>query len=102
MEKKLKSVLTPEGEMEIVNGFTLKEENRKISIAILEDESVLVNIIRFEESEEEPYTKEITNQNLRLSKLTLALLIACIIKADRDFNLQLDSLIEDLNNSKEQ
>ena len=101
MEKELNSVLTPEGKMEIVNGFTLREENRKISFALLEDESIIVNIRRFEESEEEPYTKEITNQNLRLSKLTLALLICCIYKADKDFDLDINSVLEEINKNQE-
>lgn len=89
MEKELKSVLTPEGELKILDGFTLTEENRKISIAILEDESIIVNFIRFEESEKEAYTKEIVSQKLRLSKTTLSLFLLCIAKADVDFNLQL-------------
>lgn len=100
MEKELKSVVTPEGEMKIVDGFTIKEQNRRISIAFLEDESILISVTRFEESEEEPYTKEITSQKLRLSKLTFALLMACLIKANEDFGIDVDSIIEELKNKE--
>lgn len=97
-EKKIKSVITPDGEMKIVDGFTCEMENRKISFAILEDESIVINIRRFEESEEQPYTKEITSQSMRLSKLTIALLMACLSKANVDFEIDADSIIEELNN----
>lgn len=36
MEKELNSVITPEGEIKIVDGFTIREQNRRISIAFLE------------------------------------------------------------------
>lgn len=100
MEKELKSVITPEGEMEIVDGFTIREQNRRISIAFLEDGSILISVTRFEETDEEPYTKEITTQSMRLSKLTFALLMACLIKANVDFGIDVDSIIEDLKNKE--
>jgi len=100
MEKELKSVITPEGEMKIVDGFTIREQNRRISIAFLEDESILISVTRFEESDEEPYTKEITSQSMRLSKLTFALLMACLIKANVDFGIDVDSIIEELKNKE--
>jgi hypothetical protein len=96
-EKKIKSVITPDGEMEILDGFTYQGEDRKISVGILEDETIIINVRRFEESEQEPYTKEITNQIMRLSKKSIALLLVCIFKADKDFNLKLDLIIEELN-----
>lgn len=100
MEKELKSVITPEGDVKIVNGFTIREQNRKISIAILEDESIVIDIVRYEESEESPFTKGVTNQYMRLSKLTFALLMACLIKANVDFGIDVDSIIEDLKNKE--
>ena len=100
--KELKSVITPEGEIKIINGFTYKGENRKISFAILEDESIAINVRRFEESEEEPYTKEITSQVMRLSKLTVALLIACLLKANVDFGIDVDSIIAELNKKNQE
>jgi hypothetical protein len=96
-EKKINSVITPDGELEIIHGFTCEAENRRISLACLEDESIIINIERFEESEEKPYTKEITNQVMRLSKLTIALLMACLLKANVDFEIDVDSIIADLN-----
>lgn len=96
-QKKIKSVLTPDGELNIVNSFMCEAENRRISFAILEDESIAINVQRFEESEEEPYTKEITLQQLRLSKLTVALLMACLLKANVEFEIDMDSIIADLN-----
>ena len=100
--KELKSVITPEGEIKIINGFTYKGENRKISIGILEDESIIINVQRFEESEEEPYIKEITSQIMRLSKLTLALLMASMIKANVDFGIDMDSIIAELNKKNQE
>ena len=102
MEKELESVITPEGEMKIVDGFTIREQNRRISIAFLEDESILISVTRFEESEEEPYTKEITSQKLRLSKLTTAFLIASLLKANVDFKLDAELIIDELNNQKQE
>jgi hypothetical protein len=101
-EKELKSVLTPDGELKIVNGFFCEAENRRISFAILEDESTIINVKRFEESEEEPYTKEITSQVMRLSKLTVALLTACLLKANVDFEIDMDSIIADLNKKNQE
>jgi hypothetical protein len=101
-EKELKSVLTPDGELKIVNSFTCEAENRGISFAILEDESTIINVKLFEESEQEPYTKEVTSQAMRLSKLTVALLMACFLKANVDFGIDVDSIIEDLNKKKQQ
>ena len=97
-EKKLKSVLTPDGKLKVLDGFSFEEENRKISFAFLEDESIIINVRRFEESKEEPYTKEITNQVMRLSKLTFALLLVGLFKADKDFSVNVNSILEKLNN----
>ena len=47
-EKKLKSVLTPDGKLKVLDGFSFEEENRKISFAFLEDESIIINVRRFE------------------------------------------------------
>lgn len=102
MEKELKSVNTPEGDVKIVNGFTLKAENRKICMAILEDESIIIDIVRYEESEEQPFTNEITNQYMRLSKITTALLIDCLLKANVDFGIDAHSIIEELNKKNQE
>lgn len=96
-EEKIRSVLTPNGELNIVDSFMCEAENRRISLAILEDESTIINVKRFEESEEEPYTKEITSQVMRLSKLTVALLMACLLKANVDFGIDAESIISELN-----
>jgi hypothetical protein len=102
MEKELKSVITPDGELKVLNGFVCETENRKISFALLEDDSIVINARRFEESEKEPYTKEITNQVMRLSKLTVALLIGCLLKANVDFEIDADSIIADLNKKNQE
>lgn len=96
--KETKTVMTPDGELKVINGFNYQDENRIISIGILEDESILINVKRFEESEEEPYTKEITSQIMRLSKLTFALLFGCLLKANVDFKIDVDFILEQLNN----
>ena len=90
-------VKTPDGLLTIVNQFTLQTNNRKMSFVYLEDETLIINVKRFEESETSPYTEQITNQVMRLSKLTVALLMACLTKANIDFNLDIDGLIGELN-----
>lgn len=93
-------VQTPDGLLSIVKQFTLKTENRKISFIYLEDETLIINVQRFEESEISPYSERITNQVMRLSKLTTALLMACLIKANIDFGLDFDAIIAELNTKR--
>lgn len=93
-------VKTPDGLLSIVKQFTLKTENRKISFIYLEDETLIVNVQRFEESEISPYSERITNQVMRLSKLTTALLMACLIKANIDFGLDFDAIMAELNTKR--
>ena len=93
-------VKTPDGLLSIVKQFTLKTENRKISFIYLEDETLIINVQRFEESEISPYSERITNQVMRLSKLTTALLMACLIKANIDFGLDFDAIIAELNTKR--
>jgi DNA-binding CsgD family transcriptional regulator len=90
-------VRTPDGLLSIVKEFTLKTENRKMSFIYLEDETLIINVKRFEESEKSPYTEQITNQVMRLSKLTVALLMGCLTKANIDFDLDFDGIIGELN-----
>jgi hypothetical protein len=96
--KETKTVNTSDGELKVINGFNCQEENRLISLAILEDESIVISIQRYEESEEQPYTELITNQFMRLSKLSVALLMACLLKANVDFEIDAESIIRELNN----
>jgi hypothetical protein len=96
--KETKTVNTSDGELKVINGFNCQEENRLISLAILEDESIVISIQRYEESEEQPYTELITNQFMRLSKLSVALLMSCLIKANVDFEIDAESIIRELNN----
>ena len=96
--KETKTVNTSDGELKVINGFNCQEENRLISLAILEDETILISIQRYEESEEQPYTELITNQFMRLSKLSFALLMACLLKANMDFEIDAESIIRELNN----
>jgi DNA-binding CsgD family transcriptional regulator len=90
-------VKTPDGLLSIVKQFVLQTENRKMSFIYLEDETLIINVKRFEESETSPYTEQITNQVMRLSKLTVALLMACLTKANIDFGLDFDAIISELN-----
>ena len=94
-------VKTPDGLLSIVKQFTFKTENRKISFIYLEDETLIINVQRFEESEISPYSERITNQVMRLSKLTTALLMACFIKANIDFGLDFDAIIAELNTKRD-
>jgi hypothetical protein len=100
--KETKTVTTPDGDLKVMDGFTCETENRIISFAYLEDESIVFIVKRFEESEEEAYTKEITSQVMRLSKLTVALLMACLYKANVDFEIDADSIIAELNKKNQE
>lgn len=97
IENKLGVAITPDGELKIVNNFRLEIENREITLMHLEDGSTVINVKRFEESEEKPYTELITDQKMRLSKLTFTLLMTCLIKANIDFGIDADGIIADLN-----
>jgi hypothetical protein len=66
----------------------------------LDDESIIINVIRYEESVESPYEKKITNQTIRLSKLTFSMVFACFFKADEDFQVNAEKLITELNANK--
>jgi hypothetical protein len=96
-EKKLGTAITPDGALKILKNFRITTENREITFIYLEDETTIINVTRFEENEENPYTEVITDQIMRLSKLTVALLMACLTKANIDFNLDIDGLIAELN-----
>ena len=90
-------VTTPEGKLKILDGFKVQVEDRKLAFTLLEDGSTVINVIRYQESEEAPYSEELTNQVMRLSKLTIALLMACLTKANNDFDIDADGLINELN-----
>lgn len=97
---KLGIVTTPNGELKVLKNFRCEIENREITFMYLEDETITINLKRFEKIEEEPQL--ITEQNLRLSKLTVALLMLCLSKANIDFGIDADSLIAELNVKSEE
>ncbi len=90
-------VETPDGNLEIIKSFSVVSENRKISLVRLADDSIIINVIRYEESADTPYQNIITNQVMRLSKLTFSMLFACFFKADQDFEINADKLMAELN-----
>jgi hypothetical protein len=94
------TVDTPEGKLKVINSFSVEAENRRLSFLQLEDETTIINVRRFEESETEPYGEEVTNQYMRLSKLTVAMLIVCLTKVNEDFNIDADTLIDELNETR--
>ena len=96
-ENELGIVTTPDGELKVLKNFRLEIEDREITVMYLEDETTVINVRRFEKSEEEPYTQLITDQKMRLSKLTIALLMVCLTKANIDFGIDADGLIAELN-----
>jgi len=100
VENNLGIVVTPDGEFKVLKNFRLETEDREITFIYLEDETTIINVRRFKESEEAPYTELITDQKMRLSKLTVALLMACLTKANIDFGIDADGLIADLNKNK--
>ena len=97
IENELGIVTTLDGELKVLKNFRLETEDREITIMYLEDESIVINVNRFEENEEKPYTEVITDQTMRLSKLTVSLLMACLIKADDYFGLNIGGTIAELN-----
>jgi hypothetical protein len=97
IENELGIVTTLDGELKVLKNFRLETEDREIIFRYLEDETTVINVRRFEESEEKPYSELITDQKMRLSKLTLALLMVCLTKANIDFGIDADSLIAELN-----
>lgn len=95
--KETKTVNTVDGKLKLINGFNCEAENRIISLGILEDESIVISVNRFKESADKPYTEKITEQHMRLSKLTFALLCSCLMKATVDFKIDVDVIIKELN-----
>ncbi len=98
--KKTKTVNTVDGKLKVINGFNCEAENRIISMGILEDESIVIMVNRFKENKDNPYTESITEQHMRLSKLTFALLSSCLMKATIDFKINVDVIINELSNER--
>jgi hypothetical protein len=96
IKKELGSVMTADGELKVIKNFSVKTENRQIILGYLEDETTIITVKRFKESEENPYTELITEQIMRLSKLTIFLLTACLLKGNVDFGIDSESIIEEL------
>jgi hypothetical protein len=88
---------TPDGELKVLKSFSVEAENRRLTLIHLADESLVINVKRYEESVDSPYEKEITNQVMRLSKLTFSMLLACFIKADIDFDVNANDLLQKYN-----
>ena len=88
---------TPDGELKVLKRFSVEAENRRLTLIHLADDSLVINEIRYEESLDSPYEKEITNQVMRLSKLTFSMLLACFIKADIDFEVNANDLLQKYN-----
>ena len=98
--KQTKKVNTVDGKLTVIDGFNCEAENRIISIGILEDESVVISVNRFKESKDKPYTELITQQHMRLTKLTFAMLCSTLMKANIDFKIDIDIIIDELNKSE--
>lgn len=95
-------VTTPDGELKVLKNFRLEIKDREITFLYLEDKTTVINVRRFEKNEEEPYSELITDQKMRLSKLTIALLMLCLNKANVDFDINADGLIAELNVNREE
>lgn len=91
------SFITPDGKLKVLKSFGIKSEDRKIQLFQLEDKTVGISVIRYVEDDENPYKEEITNQVMRLSELTFSMLIACFLKANDDFEINAEKIIEELN-----
>ena len=87
-----------DGQKKVLKSFVLKIEGREITLMYLDDGTTVVNLRLFEDNEEmPPYTKLITNQTIRLTRLTFALLVSCLYTANADFGLNVEQEIAELN-----
>jgi len=85
--------IVPEGKLEIINQLNINYEGRNISLQQLEDKSVGIHIARPDRGDED------IPQVLRLSELTLTLLLHSMIKCIELFNIDFDAITNDIENN---
>jgi hypothetical protein len=87
--------IVPEGKLEVINQCGVNYKGRNILFQQLEDKSVGIYITRPDKGEEHPA------QSLRLSELTLNLLLLAIFQAGREFNIDFEKITEEIEENLE-
>jgi hypothetical protein len=87
--------IVPEGKLKILNQCGVNYEGRNILMQQLEDGSIGVYITRPDKGDEHPA------QTLRLSELTLNLLLLTIFQAGKEFNIDFEKITEEINQNLE-
>jgi hypothetical protein len=87
--------IVPEGKLEVINQCGVNYKGRNILFQQLEDKSVGICITRPDKGEEHPA------QSLRLTELTLNLLLLTIFQAGREFNIDFEKITEEINQTLE-
>jgi hypothetical protein len=82
--------IVPEGKLAILKECGVNYEGRNILLQQLEDKSVGIYITRPDKGEEHPA------QQLRLSELTLNLLLLAIFEAGREFNIDFEKITNEI------
>ena len=82
--------IVPEGKLAILKECGVNYEGRNILFQQLQDKSIGIYITRPDKGEEHPA------QSLRLSELTLNLLLIAIFEAGREFNIDFEKITEEI------
>lgn len=82
--------IVPEGKLAILKECGVNYEGRNILMQQLEDKSVGIYITRIDRADED------VPQQLRLSELTLNLLLLAIFEAGREFNIDFEKITNEI------
>ena len=83
--------IVPEGKLKVINQCGLNYEGRNILLQQLEDKSVGIHITRLDRGDED------VPQALRLSELTLVLLLHSMVECIKKFDIDFDAISDDIN-----
>jgi hypothetical protein len=87
--------IVPEGKLAILKECGVNYNGRNILFQQLEDRSIGIHIARPDKGDEHPV------QQLRLSELTLNLLLLTIFQAGKEFDIDFEKITEDINQDLE-
>jgi hypothetical protein len=87
--------IVPEGKLKVINQCGVNYQGRSILFQQLEDKSVGIYITRPDRGDED------VAQTLRLSELTLNLLLLTIFQAGKEFNIDFEKITEEINQTLE-
>lgn len=83
--------IVPEGKLGILKNFRLEYDNRDILFQQIEDGSIGIHITRPDRGEAD------VPQQLRLSELTLTLLVLGILKSSEEFGIDFNNITDSIN-----